>query len=50
MSKLFEATHEPGRVSDDIDELGWERYVGSGGAIIGTPHFGASAPGASDHA
>ena len=25
--------------------FGWERYVGSGGAIIGTPHFGASAPG-----
>ena len=26
--------------------FGWERYVGSGGAIIGTAHFGASAPGA----
>ena len=25
--------------------FGWERYVGSEGAIIGTTHFGASAPG-----
>ena len=25
--------------------FGWERYVGSEGAIIGTAHFGASAPG-----
>ncbi|MEM8638769.1 MAG: transketolase [Cyanobacteria bacterium P01_G01_bin.54] len=25
--------------------FGWERYVGSEGAIIGTPTFGASAPG-----
>ena len=25
--------------------FGWERYVGSGGAIIGVDHFGASAPG-----
>jgi transketolase len=25
--------------------LGWERYVGAGGAIIGINHFGASAPG-----
>ena len=24
---------------------GWERYVGSGGAIIGISRFGASAPG-----
>ncbi|HTY56651.1 MAG TPA: transketolase C-terminal domain-containing protein, partial [Candidatus Binataceae bacterium] len=25
--------------------FGWERYVGSDGAIIGVDHFGASAPG-----
>jgi hypothetical protein len=25
--------------------MGWERYVGTGGAIIGIDHFGASAPG-----
>jgi transketolase len=25
--------------------LGWERYVGDSGVIIGIPHFGASAPG-----
>ena len=25
--------------------LGWERYVGPSGTIIGIPHFGASAPG-----
>jgi transketolase len=25
--------------------FGWERYVGSDGAIIGAAHFGASAPG-----
>ncbi len=25
--------------------LGWERYVGPAGVIIGIPHFGASAPG-----
>jgi transketolase len=25
--------------------FGWERYVGSEGAIIGTSHFGVSAPG-----
>ncbi len=25
--------------------LGWERYVGDNGVIIGIPHFGASAPG-----
>ena len=25
--------------------FGWERYIGSEGAIIGTAHFGASAPG-----
>ena len=25
--------------------LGWERYVGSGGIVIGIPRFGASAPG-----
>ncbi len=25
--------------------FGWERYVGSVGAIIGVDHFGASAPG-----
>ena len=24
--------------------LGWERYVGPGGASIGIDHFGASAP------
>ncbi len=26
-------------------QLGWERYVGDNGVIIGIPHFGASAPG-----
>jgi transketolase len=25
--------------------LGWERYVGDDGAIVGIDHFGASAPG-----
>jgi transketolase len=25
--------------------LGWERYIGDNGVIIGIPHFGASAPG-----
>jgi transketolase len=25
--------------------LGWERYVGTGGTIVGIDHFGASAPG-----
>ncbi len=25
--------------------LGWERYIGPDGAMIGVPHFGASAPG-----
>jgi transketolase len=25
--------------------MGWERYVGSKGAVIGIDHFGASAPG-----
>lgn len=25
--------------------MGWERYVGTGGVIMGIPHFGASAPG-----
>ncbi|MCU0614877.1 MAG: transketolase [Desulfobacterales bacterium] len=25
--------------------MGWERYVGTGGAVIGIDHFGASAPG-----
>ena len=25
--------------------LGWERYVGPSGTIVGVPHFGASAPG-----
>ncbi|MGB2826991.1 MAG: transketolase C-terminal domain-containing protein, partial [Dehalococcoidales bacterium] len=25
--------------------LGWERYVGDNGVIIGIPHFGSSAPG-----
>jgi len=25
--------------------LGWERYVGLGGVVIGVPHFGTSAPG-----
>ncbi len=25
--------------------MGWERYVGAGGAVIGIDHFGASAPG-----
>jgi transketolase len=25
--------------------MGWERYVGTGGAIVGIDHFGASAPG-----
>jgi transketolase len=24
---------------------GWERYIGPDGAMICTPHFGASAPG-----
>jgi hypothetical protein len=26
--------------------LGWERYAGDGGAILGIDHFGASAPAA----
>jgi transketolase len=25
--------------------LGWERFVGDGGSILGINHFGASAPG-----
>ena len=33
------------RVSIEIGvTLGWERWVGDGGAIIGLDHFGASAP------
>jgi transketolase len=33
------------RVSVEIGvSLGWERWVGDGGAIIGLDHFGASAP------
>jgi hypothetical protein len=33
------------RVSVEIGvSLGWERYVGDEGAIIGLDHFGASAP------
>jgi transketolase len=30
---------------DAASPFGWERYVGSDGAIIGTAHFGKSAPG-----
>ena len=35
------------RVSiEAASSLGWERYVGLGGAMIGVDRFGASAPGA----
>jgi len=33
------------RVSVDVGvSMGWERYVGTEGAIIGLDHYGASAP------
>jgi len=35
----------PARVAvEQGSTLGWERYVGSGGAVIGMSTFGASAP------
>ena len=37
------------RVSVEVGvSLGWERWVGDEGAIIGLDHFGASAPGRHD--
>ena len=38
--------HDPDAVHrrDPDGELGWHRYVGDGGAIVGMQTFGASAP------
>ncbi len=40
----FQINGNGGSVEAGIS-MGWERYVGGSGAVVGIDHFGASAPG-----